>query len=130
MPSSGRPERFYSGDLTGEVTVRQGEERRLLNRHLPPSEPDGAGFTWGHNKSQRAELALALHIDALADDALAGQLRHDFDRRVVSILPDRWTMSRSRILAYVNILSTRTRAAAMEERSSSDLNAPTSGSRN
>ncbi len=61
------------------------------------------GFAWGGGESGSAaahQLALALLADALQDDARAVQLHHDFCSRVVAILPERWTMTRTRILAY------------------------------
>jgi hypothetical protein len=103
MPTSSTSERFYSGDSMGHVTVREGSARRLLD--CPnPGQRTNSGFTWGRRESDQAELAFALLTDALADDVRAAQLRYDFHRRVISNLPERWTISRSRILGYVETL--------------------------
>jgi len=51
-----------------------------------------------------AQLALALLADALGDDERAQRFHQDFNRRAVSLFPDRWTITRSRILAYVNVI--------------------------
>jgi len=84
-------ERFYSGEPGGQVTVRDdftitdGKPKRSLDH-----QPD--------------QLALALLADALGDDDRALQFHQDFNRRVVSIFPARWTITRSRIIAYVNMI--------------------------
>ena len=87
-------ERFYSGEPGGQVTVR-----------------DGFTITDGKNKfpldHQPGQLALALLADALGDGDRALQFHQDFDRRVVSIFPARWTITRSRIIAYVNMIELR-----------------------
>jgi hypothetical protein len=49
-------------------------------------------------------LSYALLADALDNDARALRLHHAFRRRVGSILPDRWTLSRSRIRAYADMI--------------------------
>ena len=40
----------------------------------------------------------------LGDDSRALWLHHAFNSRVVAIFSDRWTITRSRILAYVNMI--------------------------
>ena len=42
--------------------------------------------------------------DALRDDARALKLQHSFCERVAAILPDRWTITRSRVVAYANMI--------------------------
>jgi hypothetical protein len=62
---------------------------------------DGA---WPKNGKLSDGLSYALLADALDDDARALRLHHAFRRRVGCILPDRWTLSRSRIRAYADML--------------------------
>ena len=54
--------------------------------------------------SVSAQLSLALLADALHDDARALKLHHRFNRRVVTLLPARWTITRSRILDYADLI--------------------------
>ena len=51
-----------------------------------------------------ASLSLALLADALDNDERALRLHEDFNRRVVTLLPKRWTMTRRRILAYLDTI--------------------------
>jgi Family of unknown function (DUF6166) len=99
---------FYSGEPTGRVTVRQGETKRALDPRLDLHRHSPSGFTWGEGDAGPAQLALALLADALQSDARALQLHHRFSRRVVSIFPERWTITRSRVLAHVHMIEQQT----------------------
>ena len=95
---------FYSGEQTGRVTVRQGETKRALDPRFDLHKHSPSGFAWGEGDAGPAQLALALLADALQSDARALQLHHRFSRRVVSIFPERWTITRSRVLAHANMI--------------------------
>jgi hypothetical protein len=95
---------FYSGEQHGLVTVRQGETKRPLDPRLDLQKHSPDSFAWDKGDAGPAQLALALLADALQSDARALQLHHRFYRRVVTILPDRWTITRSRVLAYVHMI--------------------------
>ncbi len=95
---------FYSGEQAGQVTVREGETKRLLDPRFDLRKHSPAGFAWGNGSSVSAQLSLALLADALQNDARALRLHNRFNRRVVTMLPARWTMTRSRILAYADIM--------------------------
>jgi hypothetical protein len=43
-----------------------------------------------------------LLADALQNDARASRVHHDFNSRVIPLFPKRWTITRSRIIAYVD----------------------------
>jgi uncharacterized protein DUF6166 len=88
-------ERFYRGDRDGQVTVREGNggATRILGPLLDKRAGGGSGS---------AQIALKLLADALSDEARAIETYEHFTRRVVAILPERWTITRSRIRAYVN----------------------------
>jgi hypothetical protein len=108
----GGVERFYSTTASGEVTVREGRERRPLNKRLDLSQHLAEGFAWGNDKAGAQQLALALLADALSDDTKANQTYHEFASRVVSILPARWTITRTRILRHVAIIDYEQRVAS------------------
>jgi hypothetical protein len=100
-------ERFYSGKGSGEVTVRE----RGLSRALEP-RPGSSGegprsFTWGRNGTGATQLAFALLADALCDDAEARRWHQNFRHRVIANFPERWTITRSRILAHVQMMRYR-----------------------
>jgi hypothetical protein len=104
FPASAADEIFYSGDQFNRVTVRAGQTRRLLN---PASDMDrGPGLEGAGPKNGKLSdgLCYALLADALDNDARALRLHHAFRHRVGSILPDRWTLSRSRIRAYADMI--------------------------
>jgi len=106
-------ERFYSGEATGhQVTVREEGERLPLALRADLRRHSSA-FAWRLSVDPGcAQLALALLADALGDDSRAMRLQEAFRRRVVEILPDRWTITRSRILAHVEMLEYQMGAAS------------------
>jgi hypothetical protein len=106
-------ERFYSGTADLHVTVREDGVLRDLSPRLD-LQNHSQSFAWGFGGSAPAQLALALIADATGDDARALRLQHDFKFRVIASLPSRWTMTQSRVLAYVAELehAERTRATA------------------
>jgi hypothetical protein len=93
---------FYSGEQDERVTVRQGQAKRPLDPRYDLRQHSRRGFAWG--KGDGEQLSLALLADALENDTRALRLHNHFNRRVVAILPDRWTITRSRIVAYVNLM--------------------------
>jgi hypothetical protein len=96
-------ERFYCGDAPQQVTFREGEERQPLEPRFDLREHSSIGFAWGEGDAGSAQqLALALLADALRNDARALNVHQEFSRRVIPLFPNRWTISRSRILAYVD----------------------------
>jgi len=106
-------ERFYSGEATGhQVSVREGGERFPLALRADLRQHSSA-FAWGLSVDPGcAQLALALLADALGDDARAMRLQEAFRLRLVELLPERWTMTRSRILAHVKLLEYQMGASA------------------
>ena len=97
-------ERFYCGKASGEVVIRDRRRTDML-RPRPDLSGQGPGpFTWGKNGAGAARLAVALLADALCDDATAKRFHQDFRHRVISNFPDRWTITRTRILAYVRVM--------------------------
>jgi Family of unknown function (DUF6166) len=106
--SSKGVERFYSGKASGEVTVREGSSTRVLEpRSGSSGEEEPRPFTWGRDETGATQLAIALLADALCDDAEARRLHQDFLHRVITNFPDRWTITRSRVLAHVRLLKVR-----------------------
>jgi Family of unknown function (DUF6166) len=97
-------ERFYCGKPFGKVTVRAGGSIRVLEPCPELSQQERLPFTWGRDPSGASHLALALLKDALTDEAEAKRFHQRFSHRVVAILPDRWTISRTRIIAHVNMM--------------------------
>jgi hypothetical protein len=107
-------ERFYSGRPDGQVTVRG----RADDATKPPHEPRSVLFKHREKGAARtghaaecAQIALAILTDALGDVAYAATAHEHFGRRVVELFPDRWTISRSRVLAYVNMIEGEKSAA-------------------
>jgi hypothetical protein len=94
--------RFYSGS-GNEVTVREGEDKRPLDLRSDLLQQD-TGFAWGHEGAGAEQLGLALLADALRNDARAIRLYREFTRRVIATLPERCTITRSRIIAHVHML--------------------------
>lgn len=104
MASSSGVERCYSGRPAGEVTVREGGEQRPLRVYPDRSRQSEVIFAWGNDGAGAQQLARSLLADALDDDTRASQLHTEFTIRVISNLPARWTITRTRILQYVNIM--------------------------
>jgi hypothetical protein len=98
-------ERFYLGQRDGQVTVREGNGG--ARRPLPPR------YVWlkhGADGSGPAQIALTLLADALGDEARAIETHEYFSRRVVERFPQRWAITRSRVLAYVHMIEHEKRA--------------------
>jgi hypothetical protein len=94
---------FYSGERASHVTVREGNTKRLLDLRFD-LQPLSAEVVLEKGFAEPELLSLALLADALQDDARALKLYNHFAARVVIMLPTRWTMSRSRIRAYANMI--------------------------
>jgi hypothetical protein len=112
-------ERFYCGEAPGKVIVREGAERRTLDPRFDLHKHSSIGFAWGGSDSSAGstqQLALALLADALRNDERASRVHRDFNSRVIPLFPKRWTITRSRILAYVD------RIEAEHNKMPSDLN--------
>jgi hypothetical protein len=99
-------ERFYSGDYNGTILVRDGatgtktrlpEPKELFQLQSEAFARLGVG-------SEHARLALTLLQDALSSEARALKACIPFSRRVIPLLPGRWTITRSRVQAYVDML--------------------------
>lgn len=101
---SGSIERFYCGKASGEVTVRESGSTRILEPRRGSRAEATRPFTWGRDESGASQLAFALLADVLCDDAEARQLHQNFRHRVIANFPDRWTITRTRILAYVRMM--------------------------
>lgn len=101
------PERFYSGKASGQVTVREAGLTRRLELHAALSGQERRPFTWGRKGTGGTQLALALLADALGDDTEATWLHQDFHRLVITNFPERWTITRTRILAHVRMMKYR-----------------------
>jgi hypothetical protein len=95
------------------VTVRDG----LRGATERPLEPRSVLFKRGEKGfapsrgSECSQIALTILADALGDEASAIKTHEYFGRRVVALFPDRWTISRSRVLAYVNLIEHEKRAS-------------------
>ena len=96
-------ERFYSG-LEDRVRVREGEHSRQLDPRLDLDGAQPAVFKWGREGEGSTRLAVALLADALDDGKTAVGLAAAFTARVVVRLPERWTMSKNRVLSFVDII--------------------------
>jgi hypothetical protein len=96
-------ERFYSGHEDGISAREAGESRQLAPRFdLDPEQRHS--FWWEKEDAEGNRLAIALLSDALDDDKVATDLAEAFTARVVLMLPERWTMSRTRVLSFVDII--------------------------
>lgn len=106
-------ERIYYGEPGGMVSWRYpgSPQHHLLPRRLDLANHSPTGFSWGYGGSGPAQLALALLAHALGNDDAALRLYQQFKFRAVANLPPRWTMTRSRIVAYAAELE---RAAPQE----------------
>jgi hypothetical protein len=96
-------ERFYSG-REDHVSIREGQQLLPLNARLDLDPEGQTVLKWGRANSKGKRLAIALLADALSDDRVAVDLAEAFTARVVAMLPERWTMSRTRILSFVEII--------------------------
>ena len=110
---SGVIERFYSGKAPGEVTVREGGTTRVLEPRPDLNGERATVFTWGSDEAGARQFAVALLADALDDDAAAKRYHQDFRQRVIANLPERWTISRTRILRYVRVIKYQRGSAAL-----------------
>jgi hypothetical protein len=111
-------ERFYSGGNDGQVSVREGEDERPLDPRYDLRRY-AAFFAWGRTRpieAGAAQLALALLADALGDDDRAKLHREQFEHRVISIMPNRWTISRPRIVAHVAMFERRALTGIPEDK--------------
>jgi hypothetical protein len=98
-------ETFYLHDGSGPVLVREGAIKRPLDL------PRNLGKHWPTEIQSAARLSLALLADALHNNDRALRLHERFNWRVVSILPDKWILTRSRIVAYANTIEMDERAS-------------------
>lgn len=96
--------------------VREGGERHPLDPRFDLRSHAPRGFTWGTAATGALQLALALLADATIDDNRALDLHYRFERRVVSIFPERWTITRSRILAHADMLEFQEQPDAPQSR--------------
>ena len=96
--------RIYSGRGDG-VVVREADSLRLLNGQTYPDRDSQKEFSWGRESPTGRKLALALLTDALDDSERASDLADGFTSRVISILPERWTMTQARIISYAELIS-------------------------
>jgi hypothetical protein len=96
-------ERVYSSGFNGQVSVREDTNRRPLDARTDLHNYS-ATFDWGSDSVGAAQLSLALLADALDNDSRAQSIHQKFKSRVVVELPERWTMTRSRILAHAKML--------------------------
>jgi hypothetical protein len=99
-------ERFYSGQRNGPVTVREGAggvNKRPLEPRSILFKQGEKGIAGGHG-SECSQIALTILEDALGDQASAKATHEYFGRRVVAQFPERWTITRTRVLAYVNMI--------------------------
>ena len=95
---------FYCGEDANRVSVREGDIRRPLVPRPDLHDHATIRFGWGRGEGDPAQLSVALLADALGDDSRALRLQQRFKSQVVSNLPKRWVMSRSRVLAYVRMM--------------------------
>jgi hypothetical protein len=99
-------ERFYSSDRDDTLAVRDGSG---------PKQPFHNRFDYKVHMTEharlapRARLAFDLLTDAL-DCAPSREVQDYFVHRVMPLLPPRFTISRSRVLAYVERIADEQRA--------------------
>lgn len=101
-------ERFYSEEGNGDVTVHEanGSKRPLGNRFDYRRVADERAA----QRLPRAPLAFNLLADALESERLAGEVHEYFTQRVMPLLPRRFTISRSRVLAFAALIDAERRA--------------------
>src|ERR1700722_4343855 len=92
-------ERLYSGRKDSVIVRENGQWRPLAPRLDLDSENSG-DFAWGEATPAGKRLALAMLADALGNDDRAVELAEIFNNRVVAILPERWTMTRARVVSH------------------------------
>jgi hypothetical protein len=94
--------RLYFGRKEG-VVVRENGTSRPLD---PQADVEGeSNFSWGCESPAGKRLAVALLRDALEDEKRAFELADVFNARVISILPERWTLTRERILSHTQVMA-------------------------
>lgn len=114
-------ERIYHGERTADGDNRVWVLTRT-DRDLPPerSELDlrlevrnhsPTGFAWGYGGSGPAQLALALLMDALSDQAMALSHYQEFKRDHVARWTNSWSITAEEIQFYVLSKVTRERLA-------------------
>jgi hypothetical protein len=96
--------RIYSGRKEG-VLVRENGTSRQLGARTGSNSSSENDFSWGPENPAGRRLAMALLMDALENEKRASELADVFNARVISILPERWSMSRERILSYTDVLA-------------------------
>jgi hypothetical protein len=99
-------ERYYSCGIDGELTARDGVggvKRRLFSPGSVFGKPTEGGVRHAGG-SIPDQLAFRLLADALGSETRASATQDYFSRRVMPLLPARWTMTRSRIYAYVEMI--------------------------
>ena len=100
-------ERFYSSESADTLTVRDGDG---------PKQPLHNRFDYQAHMSERARLAprarLAFDLlaDALDNQAPTREVHDYFMRRIVPLLPQRFTITRSRVRAFVERIADEQRA--------------------
>lgn len=91
-----KSQRVYHGRrLDGRARVTVNGVALRVRLDLRNHSPDG--FEWGYGGSGPAQLALALLADALGEDDRAQVWYQTFKWRVVSGLPDEWTLTADEI---------------------------------
>jgi Family of unknown function (DUF6166) len=93
---------MYSGRKEG-VVVRENGATRPLDLGLDAGEQ--GSVSWGPESPMGKRLAQALLKDALDNETRAAELAEVFNARVISILPERWSMTRERIVSYADVMS-------------------------
>jgi hypothetical protein len=96
-------ERIYSTRRDG-VMVRENGQWRPLDPRLDLDSENSADFAWSEATPAGKRLALAILADALGNDDRALELAEIFNNRVVAILPDRWTMTRARVVSHADLM--------------------------
>ena len=95
-------ERFYFG--TGsEVTVPDGEDKRPLDL-CPDLLQHDTGFAWGHESAGPNNLVWPYLRMLFGMKRAQSGCTEKFTRRVSATLPERRTMTRSRIVAHVHMI--------------------------
>ena len=99
-------ERFYTNDRDDTLAVRDGSG---------PKQPLNNRFDYEVHMTEHARLTLRsrLTFDLLADalnQVPSREVQDYFVRRVLPLLPPRFTITRSRVLAYVERMADEQRA--------------------